>query len=299
MENKFNSTGNWLITVDLDGTFLSEPTDSAHENNIQYHPHNLKVVKKLIELGHKVAIVTGRPWKDTKAVYESIGLESVIANYNGSHIHFPNKENEFASLTYSINKEILNDVYLDPSLANGVASSILFETIDTTYTTDTQNDLSSKITGDRPGIVVKEWKVGEPFEGTPLSSLISIDLEKTDDPYEILHSLNRKFGNALFFRFWDYRTADKPWLMLEINQKTSNKGTAMKHIAQYYNIPLSRTISFGDGLNDREMLIEAAVGVAMKNGKGTVKTYADDITDYTNSEAGVGRYLEEFFNLID
>ncbi len=85
--------------------------------------------------------------------------------------------------------------------------------------------------------------------------------------------------------------------MLEINQKTSNKGTAMKHIAEYYNIPLSRTIAFGDGMNDKEMLIDAAVGVAMKNASGTVKSYADDTTNLTNDEAGVGDYLEQFFNL--
>lgn len=297
MENNFKSSrGKWLITVDLDGTFLKEPTTSAHEHNVDYHPKNLEVVNKLIELGHKVAIVTGRPWKDAKAVYESMGLRSIIANYNGSHIHFPGHEDEFSTLTYSINKEILNSVLTD-NVLEGVMSSILIETLDKTYSTDLNNDLTAKITHHREGIIVKEWSIGEKLEGNPLSTLVNIDLSKTDDPYKILQVLNRKYGNALFFRFWDYRHDERPWLMLEINQKTSNKGTAMKHIAEYYNIPLSRTISFGDGLNDREMLIEASVGVAMKNAKGTVKTYANDTTDYTNSEAGVGRYLEEFFDL--
>jgi len=83
---------------------------------------------------------------------------------------------------------------------------------------------------------------------------------------------------------------------MEINQIGANKATAMKYIATYYNIPIKNTIAFGDGLNDKEMLFEASMGVAMKNAKGTVKTYAKDTTDYSNNDAGVGKYLEEFFS---
>ncbi len=293
---KIKSTGRWLITVDLDGTFLQSPTKTGkHEANTNYHPKNLEVVNKLVAQGHKVAIVTGRPWKDAKEVYESMGLRSIIANYNGSHIHFPNHDDEFSTLTYSINKEILNKV-INEELLKEATKSILIETMETTYSTDITTDLAVKITSDRD-MKVEEWKVGNPIIGNPLSSLIEIDLEKIDDPARILQVLNRKFGSALFFRFWDYSHEPNPWLMLEINQKTSNKGSAMRHIAEFYNIPLTRTISFGDGLNDREMLLEAAVGVAMKNAKGAVKLFADDTTDFTNDEAGVGRYLEEFFDL--
>ncbi len=296
MEDNFKSTGRWLITVDLDGTFLQSPTKaSVNEANVDYHPKNLEVVNKLIDQGHKVAIVTGRPWKDAKLVYESMGLQSIIANYNGSHIHFPNHEDEFMSLTYSINKNILLKV-IEEEIVKSATKSILIETMKTTYSTDPSTDLAVKITTNRD-VLVKQWAPGDEISGTPLSTLIEIDLSKIDDPARILQVLNRKYGSALFFRFWDYSHEENPWLMLEINQKTSNKGSAMRHIAEFYNIPLSRTISFGDGLNDREMLLEAAVGVAMKNAKGAVKLFADDTTDFTNDEAGVGRYLEEFFNL--
>ena len=98
-----------------------------------------------------------------------------------------------------------------------------------------------------------------------------------------------------FFRLWDGRKYG--WLVLEINQKAANKGTSLEDIAAYYNIPLSNTIAFGDGMNDREMLLTAGRGVAMKNAIGTVKSYADDVTDFTNDDAGVGIYLKDFFNI--
>ena len=71
----------------------------------------------------------------------------------------------------------------------------------------------------------------------------------------------------------------------------------MRLVASYYNIPERNTIAFGDGLNDIDMLSEAAVGVAMKNADREVQGYARDVTDYTNNEGGVGKYLIKFFNL--
>ena len=130
----------------------------------------------------------------------------------------------------------------------------------------------------------------------PQSAFVNIDFNNID-PFEILQILKRNYGSSMFFRLWDGRTEEEPFVILEINQIASNKGTPKEYIAAYYNIPKSNTIAFGDGLNDREMLLQASIGVAMKNSKGTVKTYADDTTDFTNDDAGVGKYLEKFFDI--
>lgn len=71
----------------------------------------------------------------------------------------------------------------------------------------------------------------------------------------------------------------------------------MKLLAAYYNIPMERTISFGDGENDIEMLAEAKHGVAMLNASDFVKSFADEITEYDNNEGGVGKYLQKFFEI--
>ncbi|MFV0381419.1 MAG: HAD-IIB family hydrolase [Breznakia sp.] len=86
-------------------------------------------------------------------------------------------------------------------------------------------------------------------------------------------------------------------MFIEINPLGASKGSAIPYIASYYNIPLSNTIAFGDGVNDKEMLETANIGVAMKNATGTVRFLADDVTDFDNKEGGVGKYLEEFFDI--
>ena len=56
-------------------------------------------------------------------------------------------------------------------------------------------------------------------------------------------------------------------------------------------------IAFGDDEGDLDMLLEAGVGVIMKNAKDNVKSKVKYITDYTNDEDGVAKFLSEYFNL--
>lgn len=281
----------WLITIDLDGTLIKSARE-AHTDGYAFEEKNLEVIHKLMDQGHKVAIVTGRPWEDTKPVYEALGLNTIVACFNGAHVHYPGNPS-FIPITFSINKEIIENV-LNEEIIKKVTNSYVIETLNKTYVGVGSNEL---LLGKVNSVGKKnrvDWKVGDPIDLNPQSVLLGIDFDEIN-PYEVLNVLRRNYGDALFFRLWDAR--DDGWLVLEINQIAANKGTALEQIAAYYNIPLSNTIAFGDGLNDREMLQKATRGVAMKNAKGTVKTYSNDITDFTNDEAGVGRYLEEFFNL--
>ncbi len=64
----------WLITIDLDGTLLN--SSHGFHPNTSFNEKNLTVIKKLINEGHKVAIVTGRPWRDTKEIYDKLNLRT-------------------------------------------------------------------------------------------------------------------------------------------------------------------------------------------------------------------------------
>ena len=49
-------------------------------------------------------------------------------------------------------------------------------------------------------------------------------------------------------------------------------------MAEHFGIPLSRTAAIGDGRNDVVMIRQAAVGIAMGNGKDEAKAAADYVT---------------------
>lgn len=94
----------------------------------------------------------------------------------------------------------------------------------------------------------------------------------------------------------DHRNWAAPWHVIEIVKHGLNKAVGVKKVADYYGIPKSRIIAFGDEDNDLEMLDYAGKGVAMANGINDVKTIANDVT-LTNEEDGVAVYLKEYFNI--
>lgn len=57
------------------------------------------------------------------------------------------------------------------------------------------------------------------------------------------------------------------------------------------DIPLADIVSFGDDLNDREMLQICGTGVAVSNAIQEVKEVADEVT-LSNDEDGVAAWIE-------
>lgn len=80
---------------------------------------------------------------------------------------------------------------------------------------------------------------------------------------------------------------------VDINQSGLDKGTGIDRVLEYYNIPLSESMAFGDGGNDISMISHAAVGVAMGNAKDNVKEVADYITDTVDND-GIAKALKLF-----
>ena len=80
---------------------------------------------------------------------------------------------------------------------------------------------------------------------------------------------------------------------VEINEKHANKGEALAVLCRRLGVDISETMSFGDGSNDRSMILAAGVGVAMANADPSLKEIADYVTD-TNDNDGVARAIEKF-----
>jgi hydroxymethylpyrimidine pyrophosphatase-like HAD family hydrolase len=79
---------------------------------------------------------------------------------------------------------------------------------------------------------------------------------------------------------------------VELNIAAANKGRALKVLCEHLSIDIRDVMAFGDGLNDRTMLLEAGYSVAMENGIGDIKSIADFVTD-NNDEEGVARAIEK------
>lgn len=65
---------------------------------------------------------------------------------------------------------------------------------------------------------------------------------------------------------------------MEVVPRGYNKGTGIKKVCEILGYDKADTISFGDSINDREMLLDSGIGVVMGNGTEEAKEFADYVT---------------------
>lgn len=70
---------------------------------------------------------------------------------------------------------------------------------------------------------------------------------------------------------------------IEITNINATKGNAVKKLCELLSIDLSNTLAFGDSENDLDMILSAAVGVAMGNSPENIKQKADIIAESCDS----------------
>ena len=111
--------------------------------------------------------------------------------------------------------------------------------------------------------------------GEPAKMLILCQPDDIDSTYQ---QVEEALGNeAQVIR------GSPPWFVEVLNIEV-NKGAGVQLMCEKLGVSMEECIAFGDGHNDLEAIQQAGLGVAMKNAHEHVKSVADEITEYTNSE---------------
>ncbi len=89
---------------------------------------------------------------------------------------------------------------------------------------------------------------------------------------------------------------EKEWeyYFIDINKKGNSKGKSILYLLQLLDIQIDEVICFGDSVNDKSMFDICTNTVAMKNASRELKEIAKHITEYTNDEDGVAKYIEKY-----
>lgn len=82
-------------------------------------------------------------------------------------------------------------------------------------------------------------------------------------------------------------------VLVEVSPIDDNKGNALKFLAQYYNVPVEKTVAVGDNLNDLSMVKVAGVGCAVGNAEMQLKEAADFIS-VSNNEGALAQIIKKF-----
>ncbi len=91
-------------------------------------------------------------------------------------------------------------------------------------------------------------------------------------------------------------TSGNMWM--DIQNKSINKGIAMKYLQDLYQITPEECMAFGDQMNDYELLSSVKYGYAMDNAVDPIKEIAYDVC-LDNEQQGVIKKIDEYLESLN
>ena len=265
----------YLIACDIDGTTLNRAGKLTN--------HTINTLKKYEDMGHLVVLATGRPIGAALPIYEEIGLKTPIVTDNGASIDHPH-DHDFAKRRTFIPKDIVDKLF---TFAKPHLDSAFFSNETTLFAYQYDKGLEQYF------IPVPNLKFVEgdftTFDVEPSGMIFAIEESFQKD---LEHWMTTHYPHTISYRLWG---SGEGLSIYEIYNKHTSKSSALTYLLNYYEIPKERLIAFGDGINDIEMIRDAAHGIAMLNGVDALKMVADDVTFATNDEDGMVKYIDQFF----
>lgn len=264
-----------LIALDLDGTTLN--------NQAALTTATIQTLRAAANAGHIVSIITGRPYRIARHIYDQIGIKTPMVNFNGALTHIPHEawDKEYA---VELTRELALDL-LDHRQELGI-KTITVE--------DKFHVWANHPTKDLPEFLPDHLTKDQLLNGHNLTTdPIALTIEyRSGEEGKIIQAVNEKYGDFVEPRVWG-----GSYNILELIHRGTHKESGMFYISKQFNIARQNIIAFGDEHNDLEMLDAAGRGVAMKNAIPAIKDVADDVTSVDNDHNGLAKYLQDYFKL--
>lgn len=121
---------------------------------------------------------------------------------------------------------------------------------------------------------------------------MSFALKSQECVDKLAEKLQSKFKQLNIFSMIDSFGTEK-WI--EIINKEAGKFNSVLCLANMLGINQNNIISFGDAINDLEMIKNSGIGVAMKNTVPKLKENAKYITEFDNNNLGVEKWLRKYY----
>jgi|GEM_PF-315119 len=270
------SNQHFLFVFDLDGTLLNE------KKTIE--PKTKALLRLLSSYGNVVSIASGRPIRAILPYYQDLGLKGPVVAYNGAEIANPGDPAFPAERTYIRRTSLVG---LLNAVGEGRLENVMTE--DDTRQYNLRPNHAYDFFFHPEGMELHIGSIVENLSHDVLTAVLKLqDLSQQALVRDALEQIDPSLG----IRFW----YDAP-LFGELFHYSVNKSTGIGRLASLYHIDSEHVFAFGDALNDWEMLKNAGVSFAMKNGAPQLKQMASYTTLEDNDHEGIYRTLVSFFGL--
>lgn len=258
-----------FIAIDLDGTLLDD------KKNIS--KNSIEALQNTINKGIIISYASGRSLKSMHNVLKQFRPNGPIITYNGVKI-YDQKYNIISHQLFSKNDSIEVIKY---SLFNNLTMIIWSNEL--IYCSKINDNIVkyASISGLKPIILG--------FELTNYNEVINQGIDKILIYEE--HDLLLDVQKDLHFLENTHIEFSSPYY-LEFYHKNASKGKGVVKVCETLNIPLEKTMAFGDQPNDASMLEVVKFPIIMGNSTDELKTRFKNET-LTNNNDGVAYILNK------
>ncbi len=285
-----------LVVVDLDGTILNSYGEISETTK--------KSVKKCLEKGTKIVIASGRPIDSIKTIANELGLEEYFIAGNGALIYdlkkdgiiyenYMKKEKVLEIIKICEDNSIAYNVYTDKTiLTTNLKFNVLYyykENLKKEENKKTNVSIVENMYNYVKNLNEEKFlKITICDESATIFNSIVRTLKEINDVeiLEVSH-MSRKIIKQ--------GTEEIPleYYYTEISAKNVDKWDAVEYLARKLNIKNEEIIAIGDNINDKKMIENAGLGVAMEGSAPDVINVASIVTA-SNDNNGVAKILEKY-----
>jgi len=255
-----------LIFLDIDGTLL--------HHGMGIPSSAKKAIQLAKQKGHKLFVATGRPKSEISSDIKNLGFDGFVCSA-GAAVEVENR---------IIHKQEMDSVFVEKlvEFLQQYEFGFILEGHCHSYCNPKAADFFGQLIEDQSMAMDKEKFLPLSRFSPTASKIDKVALfSENPDHFEALKAHLRLHPevNLLVYESFQEGTINADLLM-----KGVTKASGIAHLLSHYSKSIDDTISFGDSINDMEMIAATKLGICMGNGVDALKKIADDITDTVEND---------------
>ena len=280
-----------LLALDLDGTLLDSRGNISERNRL--------AIDNAREHGVRVALVTGRRFRDSRPVALELGLDIPLISHNGALTkHAATLQTvsvlplplEAAREALRVGRESDADALLSDD-HEGLGVLVYDHLRGENSAAHKYVSWALRIHGEEEAgdAVLQVNSLEDYLDHDPIHLAFSGTCNEMDQLEELLKS---ELGSTV--KILGTKYAEQDFTLLDVLNPAASKGAGVAAAAAELGVGREEIMAIGDNYNDLEMLLFAGVGVVMANAPLTLREIGGLHPTASNREDGVALAIEQF-----
>ena len=284
-----------LLAIDLDGTLLNSYGDISNENK--------EAIKYALNKGVEVVLASGRDPLTMQKISKELEIKNYLIAGNGASVYDIKAQKNIYKNFIDTNKALKiikmckeNSIFFNLYTDKGIITESLNFNVKV-FNSENNHKASEKQTNIE---IVKD--IYEYAQNNPLNILKIIIC---DDSKIIFNNISQKLKQIKGIEVLDVAHMSRKIIRVgteeveieyyytEVSSKDVDKWNAIEYLINTLQIKKEEVMAIGDNINDKKMVQNSAVGVAMGKSALAIENIGDFITEDNNSN-GVEKAIYQY-----